>query len=148
MDVKLKEVCVDNFSEVVGIELEKEQERFVPSSCYLVAKSKYHPNHQLRAIQYNDTVVGLVLYQTGDGDFEPHEVEIFGLMIDRRYQKMGIGKIALNLLVKEIKATNQFTWIELSCDPENRLAESVYRKSGFQNTHVKADGCNVWSIET
>jgi len=50
-------------------------------------------------------------------------------------------------LVKEIEAIKQFTWIELSCDPENRLAASVYRKSGFQHTHVKANGSNVWSIE-
>jgi len=72
MEVQLKEVDVGNYGEVLELKIEPEQEKYVPSSCYLIAKSKYHPNHQVRAIYADGKVVGLVLYQTGDGDFEPH----------------------------------------------------------------------------
>jgi len=147
MDIKLKEVTIENFRDVTKIQIEKDQERYVPSSCFLIAESKFHPNHQARAIYFEDTVVGLVLFQTGEGDFEPHECGIFGFMIDKRYQNKGIGKVALQLLLKEIEAIGQFTWIELSCDPENEQANSVYRKNGMLPTHWKDNGDIVFSIE-
>jgi len=75
--VELKEVNVDNYIDILNLRVKPEQEKFVPSSCYLIAKSKFHPNHHARAIYAEGSVVGLVLYQTGDGDFEPHECEIF-----------------------------------------------------------------------
>jgi len=148
MEVELKKVDVENYSDILELRIEPEQEKFVPSSCYLIAKSKFHPNHQIRAIYAKGNVVGLVLYQTGDGDFEPHECEIFGFIVDRKHQCKGIGKIAMQLLVKEIKAHKQFTDIELSCDPQNKAAEKVYIECGFKNSgYVKNDGSTVFTIE-
>lgn len=148
MEVQLKEVDVGNYGEVLELKIEPEQEKYVPSSCYLIAKSKYHPNHQVRAIYADGKVVGLVLYQTGDGDFEPHECEIFGFMVDRKYQFKGIGKAAINLLVSEIRSLKQFTDIELSCDPMNKAAEKVYLDCGFKDSgYVKNDGSIVFMID-
>lgn len=148
-EVELKEVGLDNYSDVLNIDIEEEQKIFVPSSRYLIAKSKFHPNHKTRAIYANGYVVGLVLYQTGDGDFEPHECEIFGFMIDRKHQNKGIGKIAMKLLLKEIKARNQFTCIELSYDSKNKAAEAVYIENGFENHgYTKDDGSIVLTIES
>ncbi len=147
VDVELKKVDVDNYSDVLELEIEAEQKKFVPSSCYLIAKSKFHPNHQVRAIYAEGNVVGLVLYQTGDGDFEPHECEIFGFIVDRKYQRKGIGKIAMGLLVEEIKTHKQFTDIELSCDPQNKAAEKVYVACGFEDSgYTKNDGSIVYTI--
>ncbi len=147
MEVELKDVDIENYSDILELRIESEQERFVPSSCYLIAKSKFHPNHQVRAIYAEGNVVGLVLYQTGDGDFEPHECEIFGFMVDRKHQCKGIGKIAMQLLVKEIKTHKQFTDIELSCDPKNKVAEKVYMECGFKDSgYVKDDGSTVFTI--
>ena len=147
--VELKEVDLDNFSDVLNLEIEDEQKIFVPSSRYLIAKSKFYLNQQTRAIYANGSVVGLVLYQTGDGDFEPHECEIFGFMIDRKHQSKGIGKIAMKLLLKEIKDLNQFTCIELSYDSNNKAAEAVYLENGFENHgFIKDDGSIVLTIES
>lgn len=148
MKIELKAVDIDNYSDVLKLEIAPEQQLFVPSSCYLIATSKFHPNHHVRAIYADGNVVGLALYQTGDGDFEPHECEIFGFMVDQKYQSKGIGKIAMKLLVKEIKTHQQFTCIELSYDAQNKAAEKVYIKSGFEDHgYIKDDGSIVLSIE-
>ena len=60
MEVELKDVDIENYSDILELRIESEQERFVPSSCYLIAKSKFHPNHQVRAIYAEGNVVGLV----------------------------------------------------------------------------------------
>jgi len=147
MEVALREVDAENYPAILALSIKPEQERFVPSSCYLIAKSKFHPNHQARAIYANEKVVGLVLYQTGEGDFEPHECEIFGFIVDRKHQGKGIGKTALQLLLKEIKSHEQFTNIELSCDPQNKSAEKVYKQCGFKDYgYVKNDGSTVFEI--
>jgi len=148
MEIELQEVDLDNYSDVLNIEIEPEQKVFVPSSCYLIAKSKFHTNHQTRAIYANGKVVGLALYQTGDGDFEPYECEIFGFMVDRKHQNKGIGKKAMKLLVKEIKTHKQFTCIELSYHSQNKAAEKVYIENGFKNHgYTKDDGSIVLTIE-
>jgi len=148
MKLDIKEVDIDNYRDVLQLEINPAQRKYVDSSRYFIAKSKYHPNHQPRAIVADGAVVGLVLYQTGDGDFEPHECEKFGFMIDRKFQGKGIGKLAMGFLVEEVKANKQFTWIELSCDKDNTNAEKVYIASGFKNSgYVKNDGAIVFSIE-
>jgi len=146
MDVELQDVNLENYSDILELKVEPEQERFVPSSCYLIAKSKFHPNHKARAIYADGSVVGLVLYQTGDGDFEPHECEIFGFIIDRKHQGKGIGKAAMRLLAKEIKALKQFTDIELSCDPKNIVAKKIYEDCGFVARFVKVNGDLVYMV--
>ena len=40
-------------------------------------------------------------------------------MVDQRYQQSGIGRVALNLALNEIKASDKVKEIEICYDPEN-----------------------------
>ena len=61
---------------------------------------------------------------------------IWRLMIDKRYQKKGYGKKAIELALKFIKTfpcgEAEYCW--LSYEPENTVAKALYKSFGFEET--------------
>ena len=55
-------------------------------------------------------------------------------MIDKRFQGNGYGKEALELAIKYLKDNFRVGEIFLSFEPDNIIAENLYRNIGFQRT--------------
>ncbi len=141
MGIRLTAIARDNFHDVIELELEEAQEKNLPSNVYSIAESTLSPLFHPRAVCADGKVVGFVMYQFGEiGDFDEDECTIWRFMIDRRYQNSGIGKIAMDLLLEEIKAHNRCSLIDIYYDPQNIAAKKLYSSYGFKIVGDRDDG--------
>jgi diamine N-acetyltransferase len=65
---------------------------------------------------------------------EEEEYFLWRFMIDERYQKMGFGKRALDLLIEYVRTRPGVKELGLSCHPGEDGPEPFYRKYGFSRT--------------
>ena len=144
MDVKLMKVVRENFNDVIELELEKAQENYIESNVFTIAESTLSPYFHLfhhRAICVDDKVVGFVEYQFGEiGEFDEDYCTIWRFMIDRKRQNTGIGKIAMGLLLEEIKECDRCKSVDIYYDPQNLPAKKLYASHGFKQTGIRDDG--------
>lgn len=141
MDVKLAKIDGPLFNDVIGLELEEDQEKNLPSNLYSIAESTLSPLFHPRAILLDGEVVGFVMYQFGDvGAFDEGECTIWRFMVDRRHQNKGIGQAAMPVVLEEIKSHGLCDLIDIYYDPKNVAAEKVYSRYGFKPTGHRDDG--------
>ena len=144
MDVKLMKVVRDNFNDVIELEIEEAQEKYILSNVITIAESTLSPYFHLfhhRAICVDEKVVGFVEYQFGEiGEFDENECTIWLFMIDRKHQNTGIGKIAMSLLLEEIKAHERCKLVDIYYDPQNLAAKNLYASHGFKENGNRDDG--------
>ncbi len=141
LDVKLVNLERDNFRGVIELELEETQKEYLPSNLLSIAESRFSKSTHLRAICVDDTVVGFVEYQYGEiGAFDEHDCTIWRFMIDRKRQNTGIGKIAMGLLLQEIKAYERCKLVEVYYHPQNLAAKKLYTRYEFKVVGDRDDG--------
>lgn len=145
LDVKLMKVVRDNFNDVIELEIEEAQEKYISSNVITIAESTLSPYFHLfhhRAICADDKVVGFLEYQFGEiGEFDEDECTIWRFMIDRKRQKTGIGKIALGLLLEEIRAHGErCKFVDIYYHPQNLAAKKLYASYGFKEVGDRDDG--------
>ncbi len=144
MDVKLMKVVRNNFNDVIELEIEEAQEKYISSNVITIAESTLSPYFHLfhhRAICVDEKVVGFVEYQFGEiGEFDENECTIWRFMIDRKHQNTGIGKIAMSLLLEEIKAHERCKLVDIYYDPQNLAAKKLYASLGFKENGNRDDG--------
>jgi len=139
-NITLRRINETNFMDAFRLELAPGQECFVSHPIRSLAQA-YVYYHQCTpfGIYAGDTMVGyvMVIY-----DYDTDEYNLWHLMIDRRYQKMGHGKQAVTLCLDYIrqKPFGPESVVVLTCHEENTTAISLYRSLGFQETGNWKDG--------
>ena len=137
-------VVRNNFNDVIELEIEEAQEKYISSNVITIAESTLSPYFHLfhhRAICVDEKVVGFVEYQFGEiGEFDENECTIWRFMIDRKHQNTGIGKIAMSLLLEEIKAHEHCKLVDIYYDPQNLAAKKLYASLGFKENGNRDDG--------
>ena len=141
MLVTLSRIARENFDDVIDLELEPSQERNLPSNVYSIAEASLSETFHPRAICLDGSVVGFVMYQFGEvGDFDEEECTIWRFMIDRSRQNQGIGKVAMSLVLDEIRSHNRCKLVDIYYDPKNTAAKKVYARYGFKEVGHRDDG--------
>lgn len=142
--VHLEDVTFDNFIEVSWLTLKEEQKDFIATNAFSLAQSKYQEECIPKAIQVNHNIVGFLMYCLDRTD---HEYWIYRLMIDQRYQGLGYGQKAMEIILKELKevATNRI--IRISFEPENIVAKQLYEKLGFDSTGIIEGGEIIYELK-
>jgi diamine N-acetyltransferase len=142
MNVKLVEVVRDNFNDVIELEFKETQKEYVTSNLYSIAESTFSTSTHLRAIYLDDKVVGFLEYQFGEtGELDEDECTLWRFMIDRKCQNTGIGKIAMGLLLEEIKAHGErCKFVDVYYHPQNIAAKKLYVSYGFKEVGDRDDG--------
>ena len=141
LNVTLMRITRENFDDVIELELEPSQESNLPSNVFSIAESTLSDTFHPRAICLDGTVVGFVMYQFGEvGDFDEDECTIWRLMVDRSQQNKGIGKIAMGLVLDEIKSHNRSKLVDIYYDAENTVARKLYAKFDFKEVGHRDDG--------
>lgn len=91
-------------------------------------------------IEYMNTPFGEMNYKN-KGD----QTAGIGIKIcDFEYQKKGLGKIVLSMLIKDLFSSG-YKKIILDTNTSNKLAQQVYKKLGFQKVRVHID---AWKDQT
>lgn len=127
--VRLAEVTADNWREVVRLELDDGQRDLVASNLYSLAEAKFTPLACPRAIYVGTELVGFLMYDLPDDD-EPDSAAIYRFMIDRRHQRRGYGKAALEAALDEIRAHAGVTTVSI-CYAAKNPAKALYDSLGF-----------------
>ena len=129
--VSLREVTSDTVRAICRLEVSEEQKHFVAPNAVSIAQAYFEPKAWFRAIYADETPVGfLMLYDNPD----EQEYFLWRYMIDARYQKMGFGKKAMDLLLEHIRTRPGAHELRLSCHPGEEGPEPFYRQYGFART--------------
>ena len=145
--VRLVEVGIKNFDELIDLAPEKSQYGFVADNSYSLAEAYANIADGRYAkpfgIYAGDEPVGFLMigYDISDEDADREKFPllvgsylIWRFMIDKKHQKKGYGREALKLALDFVRSfpcgKAEYCW--LSYEPENEVARKLYRSFGFE----------------
>ena len=132
--IALQKVDESNFIACFDLKLRDGQENFVSHPIRSLAQAYvYHEQCTPFAVFSGSEVIGcvMVIY-----DYDEETYNIWHLMVDRRHQRKGFGRAAMELVLEYIrtKPFGSSSRVLLTVNPENRAAFGLYRSLGFSAT--------------
>lgn len=132
---------------LLGILREDIPEHYVEEVSSTIDLAKYGEKLNLKghcfAIKYDESYVGIILIGEAIAcEEDPDTVKgkeyfrIIGFVIDRRYRGIGIGSVALKLVIEAIYKEYGRVILLLECHKDNSEAIRFYEKNGFCNTNI------------
>jgi len=128
--ITLRPITSHNFLECINLELAPGQETWIASNLYSIAQAKVEPCRKSYAIYAGEELVGFVMYN--DEPLEDGTYRLSRLMIDRRHQGKGYGRIVTLEIINRLKQVPECREITLDYVPENLAAAHLYRSLGFE----------------
>jgi len=129
--VSLREVTAETVRTICKLEVSEAQKHFVAPNSFSIAEAYFESKAWFRAIYADETPVGfLMLYD----DPDKSDYFLWRYMIDDRYQKLGFGKRAMDLLLEYVRTRPGAHELRLSCHPGEEGPEPFYRHYGFTRT--------------
>ncbi|MCH2164374.1 MAG: GNAT family N-acetyltransferase [Marinovum sp.] len=71
---------------------------------------------------------------------------IWRFMVERRHQNKGIGRVAMGLILAEIKSQGTCQMVTICYDAQNPAASTLYTAFGFQQAGCRDDGVSLRSF--
>lgn len=142
--VSLREITADTVRAVTKLVVTEYQNRFVAPNAVSLSQALFSPDAWYRAIYRDDELVGFVMLsdQTllNPAPEKPH-MWVWRLMVDARFQRQGIGRAAMQLVIAHARAKGVFDQLMISYVPDEGSPEPLYRSLGFVPTgRVDEDG--------
>lgn len=134
--VELRPITEENFIDVINLSVEENQKNFVATNVFSLAQAWLYDNARPFAIYAEDELVGFCMLDVNKRE------NLYGLwrfMIDKNQQKKGCGRAAMELILEYLAAEGA-TEITLSYEPNNTVADKLYRSFGFLPTGEIEDG--------
>lgn len=142
MKISLHPVTQSNYEAVCELDVTKEQEEYVACNMWSLVESMFNEGYETRAIYLNEVVVGFFMWV-----YENQEkVSIWRFMVDQKHQQKGIGRMALDLALAEIKLTPNLKTIEICYNPNNPVAKEFYASFGFIEIGMDEDGEDMLAV--
>ena len=135
--VILQRVTAETLEDVLALSVSPEQPIFVASNERSIAQAHFDEGAWFRAVYADDTPVGFVLLHDESLCAEPRETGYFflwRLMIDRRYQRMGVGRRVVRLVLAQVRSRPGVEKLRTSYRLGDGSPEAFYQKLGFQAT--------------
>lgn len=129
--VSLREVTAETVRAICYLEVSEAQKHFVAPNAHSIAQAYFEPKAWFRAIYADETPVGFVMLYD---DAQVPEYFLWRYMIDARYQNLGFGRQALDLVIVHVRTLPGAKELKLSCHPGEDGPEKFYRKVGFSLT--------------
>lgn len=142
--VSLREVTRDSVVAICRLQVAEGQRQFVATNAISIAQAHFEGEKAwFRGIYADETPVGFVmLYE----DSEKPEYYLWRFMIDERFQKLGFGAKALELILAHVRTVPGAKEISLSYHKGDGGPDSFYRKFGFRDTGEKLDDEHVMKL--
>ena len=128
--IELIEITAENWREVVQLNVNPKQRKFVADPSYYLLLCHYGKMWHPLAIQLNENMIGFMMWAIDPDD---NSGWIGGFLIDAGWQGKGFGKQAMEAILDNLKETHAITSFALSVQPENP-AVPLYEKFGFIKT--------------
>lgn len=140
MRIQLRDVTEHNWEEVVELEVFDDQDDFLPSNAYSLAESKYDPHAIPKAIYNGKKLIGFLMYESLAYCGERGSYSLYRFMIDRKHQRKGYGRAAVQALVDLIrKQDRSVRRITVCYEPENIGSKTMFGKFGFKEIGLDED---------
>lgn len=127
--VEIVELTAKNWYECCTLEVSEEQAGHIEPNAVSIAQSKFEPTLKPYAIQFEGKTVGFLMFNTNEEELEGYW--IYRIMLDKNYQKKGIGKIATQLMIDKMSTLPNVKRIVVGYHPENLGAHQLYKSMGF-----------------
>ncbi len=137
--IVLMPITEQNWETAADLELEEYQRDFVRPNAWSIAEASFHTELKPMGIYRGGTMVGFLMYGKS---YRSERTWLYRLMIDKKYQGQGLGKQAMELLIRRMRDEG-YAEISVGYEPENSVAERLYAKFGFQPT-----GMAEWGEKT
>jgi diamine N-acetyltransferase len=151
-NISLRPITAANWRAVCRLEVAEEQRDFVAPNWYSLLEAHYGfageqadlPMVPL-AIYEREEPVGLVMYNVGP---EEDRYFIMRLMIDRRAQRRGCGRAAMEELIGRFRSNARTKEVGVSYVPGNAIAAKLYRSLGFEEVGLDEEGAEMVAVLT
>ena len=155
--VELRKVDAKNIWKICALEVAEDQRNFVATNTQSILEAYCAISSGGVAMPYGiydgETPVGFVMLGFGCEDWEDapeiakDTYNIWRFMIDRRYQRKGYGKQAMEVVLRLVETFphGKADWVWLSYEPENQVAAELYRSFGFRE-NGQMDGDEIIAV--
>ncbi|MGB9357019.1 MAG: GNAT family N-acetyltransferase [Acidimicrobiia bacterium] len=141
--VTLREVDEHNVRDIIRLEVAGHQRSMVATNAVSLAQYAVAPKAWTRAVFADDVPVGYVLLYD---DVDTPEYFLWRFMIDRRYQGLGFGKRAIELVVDYVRTRPDAAALLTSYVATPGGPGPFYHRLGFVDTGEVDDGELVTSL--
>ncbi|MEH7225269.1 GNAT family N-acetyltransferase [Bacillus sp. JJ1566] len=143
MKIRLVDVTVENFYDVIKLKSDENQEkyfqiyeRWVGSNAYFLAVCQTF-GFTPKAIYDDETLIGFTSHGYHK---ETNRHELISMMLGHHFQGKGYGIPVLNTIIEDMLETYQCNEIYLSVIYNNERAIRTYEKAGFKATGEVEEG--------
>lgn len=126
-------VDIDNETGDTSLEVAEDQQNYVCNSLVMLARAWLHRKLRPRVFNVydNDTAVGMGMY-LDDPDKDAYD--FCQLFIDKRYQRRGYGKAAVELVLNEMRKEGKYSKVSLCYVEGNDASRKLFEQFGFIET--------------
>jgi diamine N-acetyltransferase len=141
--VTLREITAENAEEIFTLQVAPGQEDFVANNERSLAQAHFSKNAWYRAIYADETPVGFVMLYD---DPETPYYFLWRLMVDGRFQRMGFGAAAVELLKEHVRKRPGAEHLVTSYVPQKGGPGPFYKKLGFEKTGEMEDDEEIVAV--
>lgn len=129
--IKIKEIDEYNINQVRKVSVKENQQSFIETVDECLEEAAMYEQWCPVAVYYDKDLVGFAMY----GAFGANpDTWIDRIIIDRKYQGKGFGKLAMKELIKIVTQKYQVSMIYLSFVEDNETARKLYENLDFKFT--------------
>jgi len=141
MQVSVEPVGPHNVQPCLRLEVAPEQRGLVASNERSLAQAAANADCVPLAVICNGQMAGFLMVEPRGKKV----ASIHRLMVDRGYQRRGIGRAAMRIVIERLQAEGYET-IYLSFRPENAAARRLFDSLGFEEHEIEPDGEVVYRL--
>ena len=129
--LRLTEVTEENWLEVAALSVRDDQKSFVAPAAGILARGYVYRNCGGRVLVIEDdgVIIGAALVR--EFTDEPLGYDLQQFLIDRRYQGMGYGTRALDMILDLLRREGRYDHVEVCVKKADTTAIRLYEKHGF-----------------
>jgi len=131
--INFRAITEENFGTIIRMK-RPDDEHFVASNAYSLAQAwLYRDAGDVYpfAIYDEETPVGFMML---DEDLDEKCLIIWRIMFPVEHQCKGYGTAAIREIIRLAKESGKYDFLLIDYAPDNKVAEHVYKKLGFQPT--------------
>ena len=135
--ITLREIDADSVRAVCALSVREDQKGFVAPNAVSIAEAHFSDHAWFRAVVADETPVGFVMLEDKP---EKREYFLWRFMIDARYQGLGFGRRALQLVIDHVRARPNATELVTSVVQAEGGPQGFYEGLGFELTGAYEEG--------
>ncbi len=129
--VTIEPVGPSTWRDVADLDVHASQRAFVAEPSRYLALCCYGDDWSPLAVRADDRIVGFLMWAVDPDD---GSCWLGGILVDRRHQRRGIGRLATRRAIERLHAAHGCRAFALSYLPENVAARRTYAALGFVET--------------